>query len=568
MRRLGGFARSLGLRPWQLVAIFALLLLLSQAMALALLSGPLLIMHIFDGVLETRNLSTFVVLIVMFLVAQLLVMVVRMLRQGIVHAVVAVVERKLFLATLRVSVRLAREGQPEQATSVLADFSVLRRFLSSSAITDVMGLVALPVPLYFLFMLHPWLGWLALAGCLTVGGFSVVTERLGRAAVRHSTILGNRATSNLSRHLQRRDEVEGLGLIPGIVRHWFPLRRETLALQQSARSRAEVLATISSAVALVTVCAVAALSAWLAIHHLAAPAIFAASFHVVARLLGPCESAAQNWTRWSVALVSFGNLQAILASLRRAPNAPPLGDATELRILGLRLEVPGSQPAADLTVEPGIAKLLVDDLHLVAPPGTLVAITGRNAAGKSSFLRALIGLAAPAKGMVMFRGAVLHEVERSVIGPHIGFLAQRSQLLRGSILDNINRLSGDAEGAIRSARLAGAHDMISRLPAGYSTTTEAGLSGGQQRQVALARALYGDPALVVLDEPEVGLDAPAMASLVAAVAQIRLRGAIVFLVTHDLNRWDGIADLELRLQGRGAWSTHMLHRQSLLQVVT
>ncbi len=552
--RFSAFARSLGLEPWRAVAVLGLVLVISQALALSMLSGPLLILHVFDGVLETRSSSTLVVLILMFVLVQLVAAVVRHLRQGIMQAVSAMLERKLMLLSLRVSVQLAREGQPEKASATLGDFSSLRRFLGGSSITDMMGLLGLPLPLWFMFGLHPLLGWLSLIGCVLLVGFSVLMERQGRAGVQEAAQLGNRATSELTRHLQRNDEVVGLGLLSGIVRHWYPMRRESLRLQQFAWTRAEVLETVSSAVSLFVVCAAAALAASLVIHHEAAPATFAASFHVVSRLLGPCENAAQHWTRWSLALASFRRMQQARALMQDRQGRLPAEADGVLRIDGLRLEVPGT------------GRVLVENLDMQVHPGTIVTVTGRNAAGKSTLLRAIIGLTLPTEGAVLFRGAVMHATDRSAIGPHIGFMGQRAQLLRGSIMDNISRFSNDSEAAVLAARRSGAHEMIGRLPAGYNTSAEAkaGLSGGQQRQVALARALFGDPGLLVLDEPEVGLDAPALAALVEAVAAARDRGAIVFLVTHDLRRWADVADVELRLQDRGAWQANMLRQQVLL----
>ena len=302
--------------------------------------------------------------------------------------------------------------------------------------------------------------------------------------------------------------------------------------------------------------ALSAFSVWGIIHHLMAPATFIISYQVTQRVLRPCQSLAEDWTQWGEAWLSYQRLQATLRLVEGDSAVPPAEVSDpDLHILGLRLEVPGTDA------------VLVDDLNLRVQPGSVVVVSGRNGTGKSTLMRALIGLARPAAGGVLFHGVAMDQAERGAIGPRIGFLGQRAQLLNGSILDNICRFDADADVGFRAARQAGAHEMIGRLAEGYSTAVDWGsaLSGGQQRQIAMARALAGDPALVVLDEPEVGLDAPALQSLVAAVTALRERGAIVFLVSHDRKRWADVADLELRLDGRGSWSTRLLKPQPMLE---
>ena len=183
IRGFDGFARSIGLRRGQLLQIIGVVVLLSQAIALLILAGSLLMMHLFDGVMETRNSDTMVVLCIMFVVLQVLSAVMFVQRQALVRAAVAVLERRLILATVRAAMRLARDGQPEQANATISDFSLLRRFLASAVVIDFLGLLAIPLPLYFLFMLHPLLGWVAVLGCVCMCGFGLVTERRGRSLV-------------------------------------------------------------------------------------------------------------------------------------------------------------------------------------------------------------------------------------------------------------------------------------------------------------------------------------------------------------------------------------------------
>jgi ATP-binding cassette subfamily C protein len=551
-------AATFRVAPRQLALVVGLVVLLAEAMALLALAAPVMMMHLFDGVLESRSVPTLVGLCLLFVVTSIIGGVLYVQRQAVIKAGCALLERKLMVATVTASIRQAREGRAEQANQTLRDFTVLRSFLASSAMNDCLMVLSLPLPLWLMFGLHPVLGYLAVAACLSVAALSIFSERRGRASVRATSNSSSRAAMLLSGLLRYRDEVEGLGLLAGIVRHWMPLRREALNYYERAYQRNNAIDSIASTVNNLFTVAVSAFSAWAIIHHEAAPAAFIVTFKVMPRILGPCQSLARDWTTWGEARMSYLRLRTTLALADAGSEMPPL-EVTDpdLHIIGLRLQVPGTEA------------VLVEDLNLRVQPGSVVVVRGRNGSGKSTLMRALVGLATPAAGTVIFHGVAMHKAERSAIGPRIGFLGQRAQLLNGSILDNICRFDAEPASGFRAARLAGAHDMIGRLPEGYSTMVDwsCTLSSGQQRQVALARALVADAALLVLDEPEVGLDAPAIEALIAAIAMMRARGAIVFLVTHDTTRWQDVGDLELRLDGHSNWTTRLLKPQHQLESV-
>jgi ABC-type protease/lipase transport system fused ATPase/permease subunit len=208
---------------------------------------------------------------------------------------------------------------------------------------------------------------------------------------------------------------------------------------------------------------------------------------------------------------------------------------------------------------------LIDRLELDVPPGTLLIVTGANGVGKSTLLRTLIGLRPPAGGQVLLDGQDLHRTPRHEVGPRIGFLGQRAQLLDASVMANISRFTGRGAEAVEAARLVGAHEMIGRLAQGYNAPAgpASGLSGGQQRLIALARACFGTPRLVVLDEPEAGLDPNAVGALHRAAAELRQRGCVVVVVTHAAKGWNEIADQELRLAQDGRWACGWLREPSV-----
>ncbi len=543
----------LGGLPPGTFGLAALVLALSWVIALTLLAQPLYLLHVMDS--DAKTLPTLLTLTGMFIGAILLAVWVRTLREKLIYAILRVLERKLYIATLRASIRMARQGRPEMASITLSDFARVRGFLMAGHVQTMADLTALPVPIFFMFGMHPLLGWLTVAGCVLIAVFSFLAQNSSKSALAEASKLSATADGDLARDLGRRDEVVGLGLLPGILRLWLPTKRRALTLEEGAHTRAEALSSIGTCIGMLTMSSAALLSAYLIINHEATLATLAASHFIIMRCTSPFERIASHWSAWGGAIAGVARLQLSLAFVVNPPAVQLDQPDGGVHLHALRLEVPGT------------GRHLVDDLNLFAPPGHVVAITGANGTGKSTLLRALVGLVTPVQGAVYYRGWVQSEVERSVVGPHVGYLAQRPQLLDGTVLENICRFAEDSEAGFVAARLAGAHSMIGRLPDGYAAPAgpTAGLSGGQQRQIALARALYGNPGLLVLDEPEVSLDGPALKALLLAVAEMRRRGAVVFMVTHELERWEGIADLELRLEEGGAWSTRVLsHRHELV----
>jgi ATP-binding cassette, subfamily C, bacterial len=204
----------------------------------------------------------------------------------------------------------------------------------------------------------------------------------------------------------------------------------------------------------------------------------------------------------------------------------------------------------------GRERPIVGNVTLALPPGAVVIVEGKNGVGKSTLLRLVLGLMPPTAGRVLLDGQDTWFSDRAELGARVGYLPQDVQLLDGTVFDNIGRGQGaPAEAVVAAARAAGAHGMIGRLPFGYQTPagTSSGLSAGQRRLIGLARALYGDPALLVLDEPEVGLDGTARAAMRGAVDAVRRRGGVVLVVTHEPANWLAEADLRLQLAPGGGW---------------
>jgi ABC-type protease/lipase transport system fused ATPase/permease subunit len=295
--------------------------------------------------------------------------------------------------------------------------------------------------------------------------------------------------------------------------------------------------------------AIVGVGVWLLVGHRITPGSMLAAATMVAFATRPVVHLVGHWRDWSEGLAAAARLRAVVR--RGAPPAAVPPDA----------QAPPGLLAEGLTLRaPGAPRPLIRDLAFTLPPGGALLLAGPNGAGKTTLIRALLGLAAPEAGRVLLDGHDTWRTPRAQTGPRIGYLPQEAQLLEGSVVDNVGRFEDGGTAAVVSAvRRIGAHEAIGRLPRGYENAAgpEAGLSGGQARLVALARAFHGAPRLIVLDEPEAGLDGAARAALRQGVAAARAGGAAVLLVSHDPAAWRGVVDGVLRLEGGGAWALEM-----------
>lgn len=526
----------------------ALCLALSVALQGALLVTPLLTMHVFDGVLESRNLDTLAVLCIAFTLALVLGGVLRALRAALLAALAERFGRRLQLHALAASVRVAVDGDRLRPALALQDVAELRRLLGGTLLPDALDLLAVPVALGFLWLLHPVFFAVGLGLFVLKAMLALATERATRGSVAAATAASARASGDLSAWLRQADGVVGLGLLPALLRRWMPVWLSALEREDAAQRRVKALHALLMLAGFAQQIAMVTAGAWLLTLRDCTPGAMLAATTMVGFATNPVVSLVARWRDWAHGALAWRRLRALVADAAPpAPHAPEAGAPAGLVFEDLTLRTPGAD---------GAARDLVRGLTLRIAPGEAWAVLGPNGVGKTTLLRAVLGLAGPAAGRVLLDGQDTWRADRAALGPRLGYLPQEPQLLDGTVLENIARFgAGAAESAVAAARRVGAHEAIGRLHRGYETPAgpAAGLSGGQQRLVALARALHGAPRLLVLDEPEAGLDAPAREALRSAVAAARAEGAIVLLVTHDAAPWADALDGAIRLQRDGGW---------------
>jgi ATP-binding cassette subfamily C protein len=529
-----------------LSSVLATALGLSLARQALALATPLLTMHLFDSAAEGGSLDTVAVLSLLFVVALLMAAAMRALRAGLMAALAEGICRRLSHAALQGAVRSALGGDRKAGLAALGDTAELRRVLGGGGIAEVLDTVAVPLLLLVLWLLHPAYGVTVAAACLLVAALGHVLDRTTRGVLRDASDRQLRVTGELQGRLRQADLLEGLGMLGAVVRRWRPAQAAALAEADGAEARARAVRGIAELASWLTQGMTIVVGVVLAIGDQASPGSIIAAMMLAGMAVAPVSRIVLTWRDWAFAALAWRRLQALVRDHAAPAPAPP----EEVTHDGLWLREVSWTP-------PGATRRVVDGLSLYCPPGSVTVVLGPNGTGKSSLLRLAIGLLRPEAGHALLDGQDTHHAPREEVGPRIGYLPQDVQLLEGSVLDNIARFApGGAAAAVEAARLAGAHDMIGRLPQGYGA--EAGPSGtlsqGQRRMIGLARALHGTPRLLVLDEPEAGLDKPAREAARNAVLAARAAGSACLVVSHDAALWAGHVDQVLRLGRQGAWS--------------
>src|SRR5215475_9705080 len=497
-------------------------------------------LQVYDRVIPSRNVATLLGLSAIILVAYLLQGYFDALRGRMLARIGA-----LFDAGLQPQIYFALVSLPLRGTKAilaqqpLRDLDQVRAFLSSTGPTAFLDMPWIPLFLIPLFLFHPVIGVVATCGAGAIVAMTLVTEWQARGAAKVSTE-GNAQRQVLSDALrQNADVIRALGMTGRFAERWSATNEHHIHHNTRLADVHANLGAAAKVLRYVLQSAVLGVGAYLVVIEQASGGIMIASSIMMGRALAPVEVALANWKQLVAARQGIDRLRDILKA-----TASTMMPAVVLPRPKHRLSI------ENLTVAvPGHNKTVISDVSFTLAAGMGMALLGASAAGKSSLVRALVGVWPATKGTIRLDGAALDQWHPDELGRHVGYLPQDVALFDGTVAENIARFDEDAtsNSIIEAAQLAGAHSMILRLPDGYATRVgERGgnLSAGQRQRIGLARAVFGSPFLVVLDEPNANLDAEGELALVAAIEALRRRGSIVVMVSH---RPDAIAALNIAL---------------------
>jgi len=488
-------------------------------------------LQLYDRVLLSRNSATLLMLTLVVLVLYVLLSMLELVRSRVLVRVGTqldvMLSNRIFTAAFERNLQ-RQGGNPAQA---LSDLTTVRQFLSGAGIFAFFDTPWTPIFIIVAGLLHPLIGLFCLIGALILLALAWLNEMVTRKplaeAMTHAMAAGQYANNNL----RNAEVIEAMGMLGNIRQRWHERQQKFLALQALASDRSGVVMAVSKFMRITLQSLVLGLGAWLVLDNLVTAGAMIAGSILMGRALAPVDQVISTWKQWIAARAAYHRLNEMLKAYPLQPD---------------RLSLPA--PKGDLLVEnvtaapPGTQRVVLKNLAFRINHGDVVGVMGASAAGKSSLARLLVGVWRPQVGHVRLDGADVSSWDKAELGPNIGYLPQDVELFDGSIAENIARFGElDSDKIMAAAQMAGVHEMILHLPQGYDTpigVDGSGLSGGQKQRIGLARAVYGNPALVVLDEPNSNLDELGDAALVQAIKALKARGRTVVVVGHRPSTFD------------------------------
>lgn len=517
---------------------------LSAVTNLLMLTGPLFMMQVYDRVLASRSIPTLVALSLLAIGLYIFLGILELIRSRILIRIGQRIEEQLggpiFDAVMVLPLQMSRK---EAISQPVRDLEQVRQFMSGPGPVAICDLPWLPLYLGILFLFHSYLGWLAVAGALILITLTLISETVLREPSHRIAQMAGARSEFLEAGRRNAEALYAMGMRGAYSARWHEANAVYVEEQRQISDATGSFSTASKIFRLALQSAVLALGAWLAIRQLASPGAMIASSILTSRALAPIEQAIGQWRGFVNARQARSRLQQLLEKFRTNNIRMSLPrPERSLSVSGLAVAAPGTQVP------------IIRDASFDLKAGEGVGIIGPSGSGKSTLARALVGVWSPVRGTIRLDSAEIDQWDPEVLGSSIGYLPQGVELFDGTIAENISRFdnAAKAEAIIDAAQLAGVHELVLSMPDGYDTRIGAGgaiLSAGQRQRIGLARALYGRPFLIVLDEPNASLDAEGEAALMNAIMGIRESGSVVIIIAHRPNALAAVDHVLVLAQG-------------------
>jgi PrtD family type I secretion system ABC transporter len=504
------------------------LALFSGLINILMLTGSFYMLQVYDRVLLSNSVPTLVMLSIIALVAFTFQGFLDVIRTRIFGRIAERVDLatgpELYSRVVRMQVH--RQGAAVEHLQPFRDLEAIRSFMSGTGPVALFDMPWLPIYIIICFFLHPMVGLFALLSALLLVVVAVVSEARSHKPSLIAYEAASRRSMVANASIQGAEAIVSMGMLSNIRRRWDDLNDRHSVLALRANDVTSGLAASSRTLRMVIQSAILGLGAYLVIKGEMTPGTIIAASIISARAIAPVDMAVSSYRSFQVARQGFLRLTALFA---QTPEREDL----------LRLMTPSRGLSAEgiVIVSPSDSRPIIKGVSLRVEAGQGLGIIGHSASGKSTLGRALVGLWHPARGVVAIDGASLRHWDAELLGQHVGYLPHDIQLFDGTIAENISRFEPGAapEKVLKAARITGCHDQILAMRDGFNTRVGLGgahLSAGQRQRIGLARALYGDPFLVVLDEPNSNLDADGEAAVTAAIMSVRARGGVVVVIAH------------------------------------
>ena len=495
---------------------------------LLMLVPSLYMLQVYDRVLGSRNEITLLMLTLLMLGAYLFVAGLELVRSFILVRVGAMFDMQLNKRVYTAAFEQNLKQIGANAGQSLSDLTSVRQFLTGNALFAFFDAPWFPVYLIVIFFFEPQLGVFALCGTAILVVLAYVNERVTKAPLAAANSMAIEAGTLATNNLRNAEVIESMGMLPNLMGRWYKLHSKFLKLQAEASEKASKIQATTKFVQTSLQSLVLGFGALLVLENKITAGMMIAASILMGRALAPVQQVIGVWKSFSSTRSAYDRLTSLL-------NDNPARDAG----------MPLPKPSGALSVEgvtaapPGTRNAVSRNINFAIMPGDVLGVIGASGSGKSTLARLLVGVWPAALGKVRLDGADIYQWNKAELGPNMGYLPQDIELFGGTVSENIARFGDiDPEKVVLAAQRAGVHDMILHLPEGYDTRLGdggAGLSGGQKQRLGLARAMYGDPSVIVLDEPNSNLDEVGEQALVKAIADLRARGKTIIMITHRTN---------------------------------
>lgn len=497
----------------------------SAIINLLLLVPALYMLQVYDRVLASRNETTLLMLTLIVLGAYLFMSALEFVRSFVLIRVGAQLDmtmnKRIYTAAFEQNLKRAG-GNAGQA---LQDLTAIRQFLTGQGLFAFFDAPWFPIYLAVIFLFSPLLGLFALTGTVVLVVLAFVNEAVSKKPLEEANAMAVASSNLATNNLRNAEVIAAMGMLPNLISRWFKLHSRFLQLQAEASEKTGTIGAITKFVRMSLQSLILGLGALLALEGRITPGMMIVAAILMGRALSPVEQLIGIWKSWSSTRSAYQRLNELL-------------EANPAREAGMSLPKPLGRVSVEAVTAapPGSTVAVLKNLSFAIDPGDVLGIIGPSGAGKSTLARLLVGIWPAAMGEVRLDGADVYNWNKDELGPHIGYLPQDIELFAGTVSENIARFGEiDSEKVILAAKRAGVHDMILQFPKGYDTLLGdggAGLSGGQKQRLGLARAMYGDPSLIVLDEPNSNLDEMGEQALIAAINDLHSRGKTIVIISH------------------------------------
>jgi ATP-binding cassette subfamily C exporter for protease/lipase len=512
---------------------------------LLMLVPSIYMLQVYDRVLPSRNETTLLMLTLMMLGAYMLMSMLELVRSFVLVRVGAKFDMDMNKRVYTAAFEQNLKKGGGNAGQALMDLTNIRQFLTGNALFAFFDAPWFPIYLLVIFLFEPSLGVFALCGTAVLILLAFINERVTHKPLAEANTTAIASTNLATNNLRNAEVIESMGMLPNLMGRWLKLHGSFLRLQADASEKAGKIAAVTKFVQVSLQSLVLGYGALLAVEGKITAGMMIAASILVGRALQPVQQVIGVWKTYSSTRSAYERLTKLLAD-------------NPARSAGMELP----KPVGNISVEgvtaapPGTTVPVLKGLTFSIAAGDVLGVVGPSGSGKSTLARLLVGIWPSAVGKVRLDGADIYQWNKAELGPHIGYLPQDIELFGGTVSENIARFGEiDAVKVVQAAQRAGVHEMVLQLPKGYDTILGdggLGLSGGQRQRLGLARTLYGDPSVIVLDEPNSNLDDIGEQALVQAILDLRQRGKTIILITHRTNIIGATSKLLVLRDGQAA----------------